>query len=135
MKYAMMVVLVLMLCSARIAGAVEQSLFDPQQEQRAQNIMQDVRCIVCAGQSVADSDATLARDMRRMIREQIAAGQNDRQIHDLIRQHYGDGIFLRPDFNHRTWILWVSPILLLGVGGAVVAAQFRFRRRRRGPKS
>lgn len=123
----------LIICLPMLARAElpEQSLADPVAETRARTLMRDIRCLVCAGQSVADSDATLARDIRRMIRDEIAHGQNEKVIRERLRQQYGEGIFLRPAFNVQTSLLWLAPIILMGVGGLVIRSQFNWRRKGR----
>lgn len=92
---------------------------DPRQEARAKALMEEIRCLVCQGQSVADSDAELAGDMRHLIRSRIAAGERPEQIRSWLIQRYGQWVSYRPPAEPITWPLWIAPILLL-IGGAVL---------------
>jgi len=91
-------------------------LADPAAEARAQTIGREIRCMVCQGQSIEDSEADLARDLRRIIREKLVAGQNEAQIRDFLHARYGDFILLRPPFSFATALLWGTPVLALGFG-------------------
>ena len=95
-------------------------LSDPRQEARAQALMQELRCLVCQGQSIADSDADLAGDMRALVRERIAAGDEPRAIRAWLIERYGDWVSFKPPVEPLTWPLWAAPILLLAVGGWTV---------------
>jgi len=103
---------------------------DARQEARAQALMEEIRCLVCQGQSIADSDAELAADMRDMIRRRIAAGERPSEIRAWLIQRYGPWISYRPPAEPVTWPLWLAPVLLLA-GGALIA---RSRLRRRKPR-
>ena len=124
MKAAGMIAVMIMVCFSLSAFA-EQPLADRALEARARRMMQEIRCVVCAAQSVADSDATLAGDMRQMIRDHLASGQSEAEIRCYLRQRYGDGIFLRPGLNAQTWLLWFFPMLILAIGGLVIRGLFR----------
>lgn len=89
-------------------------------EERALALFKEFRCVVCEGQTIADSDATLAGDMRMLIRNQIRAGETDSAIRDYLRTRYGTHIFMSPPREGITWLLWVAPLLfiLLGLLGA-----------------
>jgi cytochrome c-type biogenesis protein CcmH len=103
---------------------------DRQQELRAEAIGQQLRCLVCQNESVEGSNADLARDLRRIVRQRVVAGDTDQQVIDWMVARYGDFIRLRPPFNAVTFMLWSAPALALLVGtGAVLIA----RRRRPGP--
>jgi cytochrome c-type biogenesis protein CcmH len=91
--------------------------------------METIRCLVCQGQSVADSDAELAGDMRAMIRKRVAAGEQPDAIRQWLVERYGDWISYQPPVEPLTWPLWAAPILLILVGAWL--ARGRFRRRRR----
>ena len=106
----------------------DRQLPDARQEQRAQALMQEVRCLVCQGQSIADSDAEMAGDMRDLIRRRIAAGESPGEIRSWLIDRYGTWITYRPPAQPVTWPLWIAPILLL-VAGAFVARS-RLKRRR-----
>jgi cytochrome c-type biogenesis protein CcmH len=104
---------------------------DPEQERQARALMDTVRCLVCAGQSVADSNAEMAGDMRSIIRERIQAGQSPDQIRAWLISRYGDGISYQPRFDGKTAILFAMPFLLLLAGLWLVRGRFRPGRRRR----
>lgn len=93
-----------------------EQLPDPRQEAKAKALMQELRCLVCQGQSIADSDAELAGDMRAMVRERIAAGESPEQIRGWLIERYGDWVSYRPPVEPVTWPLWAAPVLLLLVG-------------------
>lgn len=101
------------------------ALADTQSEARARAIMRDLRCMVCQSQSVADSDAPLAADMRRWVRWRVAAGMSDAAIRQEMVARYGDMVLMRPAFEGRTWLLWLAPFLLLIAGGGALVTYFR----------
>ena len=114
-----------------LAVAVDgQQLADPEQEARARAIMKEVRCLVCQNQSIEDSNADLARDLRVLVREQVATGATDAQVKAFLLERYGDWILLRPPVNARTALLWLAPALLLAAGGAVAWVALRRQARR-----
>lgn len=98
---------------------------DSRQEAAAKALMEEVRCLVCQGQSVADSDADLAGDMRHLIRSRIASGEEPRDIRDWLIQRYGQWVSYRPATEPITWPLWIAPILLIGIGAAVLRKRIR----------
>lgn len=100
---------------------------DPRNEAQAQALMEEIRCLVCQGQSIADSDAELAGDMRDMVRRRIAAGEKPSAIRSWLIDRYGAWITFRPPSEPLTWPLWIAPIALL-VGGAFLA-RTRLKRR------
>lgn len=102
---------------------------DPEQEAEAAALMETVRCLVCQGQSIADSDAEMAGDMRAMIRRRIAAGESPEQIRAWLVERYGNWVTYDPPLEPVTWPLWAAPVLLLLAGAWL--ARGRFRRRRR----
>ena len=103
---------------------------DPRQERQAKALMETVRCLVCQGQSIADSDAEMAGDMRSLIRQRILAGETPDQIRAWLISRYGDWVTYEPTFQPWTWPLWAAPVLLILAG--LWLARGRFRRRRRG---
>jgi cytochrome c-type biogenesis protein CcmH len=109
---------------AAVAPAV---LGDPAQEARAQSLEQEIRCVQCENEPIAQSTAEIASDMRALVRERIAAGDSDEDIRAFFRQRYGDYVLFRPPFDARTWALWAAPFLL---GGAGLTAVLAGRRRR-----
>lgn len=102
---------------------------DAKQEAKAQELMQEIRCLVCQGQSIADSDAELAGDMRDLVRRRIAAGEKPEHIRAWLIERYGDWISYRPSAKPIAWPLWAAPIILLIFGGAVAAGRLRRKRR------
>lgn len=100
-------------------------LSDPEKESRATALMRDLRCLVCAGQSIADSDAELAGDMRALVRERIAAGEEPEAVRTWLIGRYGDSVSYRPPLSPRTWPLWAAPLLVLGAGLWVARRRFR----------
>src|ERR1044072_1734591 len=105
----------LLLALAAPASAQEPQLADPALEQRARNLSHEIRCVVCQSQSVAESDADIARDMRVLIREQIAAGKSDQDIRDFLVARYGDFVLFKPPFKVTTYALWIGPFVLLAL--------------------
>jgi cytochrome c-type biogenesis protein CcmH len=102
---------------------------DPAQEKAAQDLMLSVRCLVCEGQSIADSNAEMAADMRSMIRKRIAAGEQPEAIRSWLIERYGSWVSYKPVFDMSTAPLWLAPLALLVIG--LVLARGRFRTRRR----
>jgi cytochrome c-type biogenesis protein CcmH len=105
-----------------------QQLPDPRQEAQAKALMEELRCLVCQGQSVADSDAELAGDMRALVRQRIAAGERPEQVRSWLIQRYGNWVSYRPPVEPVTWPLWAAPILLL-IAGAWLLRKRLVRRR------
>jgi cytochrome c-type biogenesis protein CcmH len=103
---------------------------DPALETRARSLSEELRCLVCQNQSIDDSDAPLARDIRILIRERIASGESNDAVRAYLVSRYGDFILLKPPFKPETILLWLSPALVLG--SAVAAALYA---RRRAPRS
>ena len=102
---------------------------DPKAEAVASALMQEIRCVVCQGQSVADSDAELAGDMRAMIRRRIAAGETPDHIRSWLVQRYGAWITYEPPLGPTTWLLWAAPALFLILGLILVRGRLRRRKR------
>lgn len=102
------------------AANLDQPLVDGAQEQTARQVFRELRCVVCEGQSLADSDATLAVQMRAHVRELVAQGKSQAEILDYFRTRYGDHILLTPPLEPYTVLLWLAPLLLLGGGGCLV---------------
>jgi cytochrome c-type biogenesis protein CcmH len=100
-------------------------LADPAQEASARALMETLRCLVCQGQSIADSDADMAADMRALVRERIERGEKPASIRDWLVARYGDYVTYDPPLTGLTWPLWLAPILLLGVGGWIARSSFR----------
>jgi len=101
---------------------------DPKQEAQAVALMETLRCLVCQGQSIADSDAEMAGDMRAMVRQRIAAGETPEQIRAWLIERYGNWVSYDPPLEPMTWPLWAAPILLILAG--LFLARGRFRRKK-----
>ena len=115
------------------ALAAEQPLGDPAQERRALALHKELRCLVCQNQSIAESNAELARDLRRLVRERIAAGDSDDEVRSYLVARYGDWVLLAPPVKQETWALWFGPALLLLVAGLGVVFWYRRSRARPAP--
>ena len=101
---------------------------DARQEARADALMQEIRCLVCQGQSIADSDAELAGDMRDLVRRRIAAGQSPAQVRSWLIERYGSWISYRPTSEPAAWPLWIAPLVLLGVGAVLIRRRISTKR-------
>jgi len=112
-----------------MAGAVfvEERLPDPAKEERARDIAEGIRCLVCQNQSIMDSNADLAKDLRAIVRERVAAGDSDDQVREFLLVRYGDWVLLNPPFKMRTLILWLGPLVVF-IGGAIATVMFLRRR-------
>ena len=113
----------LLLAMQALAIDTGRAFEDPEQQARYELLIKDLRCLVCQNQSIADSNATLASDLRREVREMMIAGQSDQQIRDFMTARYGDFVLYRPPVSPRTWLLWAAPVLLLlgGLGIAILS--------------
>ena len=122
-------VLTLVLFASLPALAVQpdEILDDPKLEARAREVGKELRCLVCQNQSIDDSDADLARDLRVLVRERIVAGDSNQEVIDYVVSRYGDFVLLNPPFKLKTYALWFGPgiLILFGIGTV-----FRFFRRR-----
>ncbi len=113
--------IVILLCANFAhAATIEQPLPNAAQEQTARHIFTELRCVVCEGQSVAESDASLAGEMRQHVRRLVAAGESEPAILAEFRADYGDRILLTPPLESSTAPLWLAPLLLLLLGAAIV---------------
>jgi cytochrome c-type biogenesis protein CcmH len=119
--------------SAAVAHAVQpdEILADPIKEARARELSKELRCMVCQNQSIDDSDAPLARDLRLLVRERVTAGDTDSQVVDFLVARYGEFVLLKPRFNPHTVLLWLLPPLAL-MGGGIALWVYSNRRRRAG---
>jgi cytochrome c-type biogenesis protein CcmH len=116
MKYV--VALLLMIVPA-FAVPVADTFSNPAMEARARALQRQLRCLVCQGESIDESNADLAADLRHLVRAQMREGKTDRQIEDFLVARYGDFILMKPPVQSDTWLLWLAPFLVLGAGGAV----------------
>ncbi|CAA7617157.1 cytochrome c-type biogenesis protein [Magnetospirillum sp. UT-4] len=110
-----------------IAADPSEMLKDPALESRAQHLGKELRCLVCQSESIEDSNADLARDLRVIVRERIQSGESDDQVMQYVVDRYGDYVLLRPPFKASTLVLWVGPFALLLAGLAAAAAFYRRR--------
>ncbi len=117
------------LLAAAPALAVQPSeqLADPALEARARSISAELRCVVCQNQSIDDSDAPLAHDLRVIVREQLRLGRTDEQTKEYLVSRYGTYVLLRPPLRPDTWLLWLGPFAALGAGAIGVVAYLRSR--------
>jgi cytochrome c-type biogenesis protein CcmH len=116
MKYV--VALLLMIVPA-LAVPVADTFSNPAMEARARALQRQLRCLVCQAQSIDESNADLAADMRHLVRTQMREGKTDQQIEDFLVARYGDFVLMTPPVQSDTWLLWLAPFLVLGAGGAV----------------
>jgi cytochrome c-type biogenesis protein CcmH len=116
---------ILALAGPALAVLPGEQLRDPRLEARARAISAQLRCLVCQNQSIDDSDAPLAGDLRVIIRERLSAGDTDRQAIDFVVARYGHFVLLNPPFESQTLLLWLGPALALAIGGVWVARQAR----------
>ena len=100
-------------------------LSDPKQEAEAKTLMETLRCIVCQGQSIADSDAEMAGDMRALVRQRIEAGERPEEIRRWLIDRYGNWVSYAPPVEPVTWPLWAAPVLLLAIGAFLARGRFR----------
>jgi len=108
--------------SPNITNSVEpdEMLENKEQEIRARNISKNIRCMVCQNQSIDESNASLAKDLRVLIRKKIKEGNNDQEIYKFLTDRYGDFVLLKPSFNLQTLTLWLSPFLFFIVGAFII---------------
>jgi len=107
----------------------DRQLPDPRREAQAQALMNELRCLVCQGQSIADSDAELAGDMRDLVRRRIAAGEKPAAIRGWLVRRYGSWISYRPTAEPAAWPLWLAPLALLLVGAFLIRRRIRLKAR------
>jgi cytochrome c-type biogenesis protein CcmH len=113
------------------ATSPDERLGDPALEARARELSKELRCLVCQNQSIDDSDAPLAQDLRRIVRERLVAGDTDAEIESYLVARYGEFVLLAPPVRPGTWLLWAGPFVILALGGGT--ALLMALRRRRAP--
>lgn len=113
-------------CMAAASDPAER-LPDPAQEARARHIFQDVRCLVCQNESIDDSEADLAHDLRQIIRGQVAQGKSDSEIKQFLTDRYGEFVLLTPTFKPANLALWGIPLMVVLLGGVLLVAKLRNR--------
>lgn len=123
------IALAAMLMAAPAAAVLpDEILDDPVLEARARALSLELRCLVCQNQSIDDSNADLARDLRVLVRERLVAGDTDAEALEHIRTRYGDFVLLKPPVQSSTYLLWYGPVLILALGGIGVFVSMRRRR-------
>jgi cytochrome c-type biogenesis protein CcmH len=122
-----LLIVVMGLASPAFAVQPNEILDDPALERRARSISAELRCMVCQNQSIDDSDAELARDLRVLVRERLVSGDTDDQVYDYVVSRYGEFVLLRPRLSIQTLALWAAPILVMGAGIAAIATFLRNR--------
>ncbi|HUO54195.1 MAG TPA: cytochrome c-type biogenesis protein [Rhodoblastus sp.] len=115
----------LLLATPALAVQPDEILPDAKLEQRARHISASLRCLVCQNQSIDDSDASLAKDLRILVRDRLKAGDTDQQVKEYLVARYGNFILLKPPFEWDTLLLWLSPFAVLALGAATILARRR----------
>jgi cytochrome c-type biogenesis protein CcmH len=135
MRPAALLLVLLLLAAARPALAIEpgEALADPAEEARARAISREIRCLVCQNENIDESGADLARDLRRIVRERLAAGDSDQAVRDYLVARYGDFVLLRPPLKPKTYLLWFAPPAILLLAGLGLFIHYRRRRTADGP--
>lgn len=111
-----MALALLLICVDAYAIDSERAFEEPALQARYEHLTTQIRCLVCQNNSIADSSAALAADLRREIRDMLAAGREDSEIIEFLTTRYGDYVLYRPPWTPRTWLLWLAPLLLLAAG-------------------
>jgi cytochrome c-type biogenesis protein CcmH len=119
--------LVLGMQPAMAVEGMAQPVGDPVVEARVNKLAEELRCLTCMGQSIADSQSSFSTDMKREIRDMIMAGKNDKEIMEFMVQRYGDFVLYRPPVKNTTWVLWGGPFLLLILSLVFLVAKLRKR--------
>lgn len=117
----------LLAAAPAMAADPSEMLADPVLEKRARDLGKNLRCLVCQNESIEDSNADLARDLRVIVRERVEAGDSDRDVLDFVVARYGDYVLLKPPFKAETLVLWIGPFVLFVIG---IWAAFAFYRKR-----
>lgn len=131
LRFLLLGLVLLATLPAQAAVDPEERLADPRLEERARAITRELRCLVCQNQSIEDSNAPLARDLRRLVRQRLAAGDSDSAVIAYVVARYGDFVLLRPPVKPVTWLLWFGPGVLLVVAGSFLL--IRAKRKRAAP--
>lgn len=121
MKFVHTLLLFWLFAAPAFAVPAPGTFTDPAMEARARHLQRELRCLVCQGESIDESNADLAADLRHLVRKQMAEGRSDRQIKDYLVARYGDFILMRPPVKPDTWLLWFAPFLVLAGAGGIAA--------------
>ncbi|WP_022727801.1 cytochrome c-type biogenesis protein [Fodinicurvata sediminis] len=127
-RIILLVLFCLVLPGSVLAVQPDEKLDDPALEARAKELSAEIRCVVCQSETIETSNAGMARDIRILIRERLAAGQDEDQIRDYLVSRYGDYILYRPPMKPSTWLLWFGPALVFVMGLAALLVYLRKRR-------
>lgn len=128
-KLASLLIVLAGLTAPSFAVQPSEVLADPALEARARQLSAGLRCMVCQNQSIDDSDAELARDLRVLVRERLVAGESDEEVLDYVVSRYGEFVLLKPRFSMQNAFLWAAPVVLLLVGGAFLFVRAGTRKR------
>jgi cytochrome c-type biogenesis protein CcmH len=128
MRIVVFVTFIAALVGPALAVQPDEILVDPALEARARALSRELRCMVCQNQSIDDSDAPLARDLRLLVRERLQAGDSDDKVLDFLTTRYGEFVLLKPRLRWETAILWLAPIVVLGIGAFALVILLRRRR-------
>ncbi len=120
MKHILALLLFMFASTPALAVEPDEMLQDPVQEARAREIAKELRCPVCQGEAIDESQAPLASDLRKLVRARIVAGDTDEQVLNYIHDRYGDYILMSPPFSPKNVLLWLSPFLVVAGGGFIV---------------
>lgn len=122
----------LLIAGAAQAAPAPGTLSDPSLEMRARALQKELRCVVCQGESIDESNAPIAADIRKLIRERIEAGDSDSQIKNYLVGRYGDFVLMKPPLQPDTWVLWFGPVAVLAIAaGVAISVVMRARKRAR----
>jgi cytochrome c-type biogenesis protein CcmH len=127
MRHIVLVALLLLAAVPGLAVNPDEILADPRLEALARSITRQVRCVVCQNQSIDDSEAEIARDMRQIVRARVLAGDGEQQVLEFLTLRYGDYVLLDPPWKPKTYALWVGPWVLLALAGMVALLWMRAR--------
>ena len=120
-----LIFLFLLVATGALAAPVPDTFPDPAMEARARNLQRQLRCLVCQGESIDESNADLAADLRHLVRQEMAEGKSDRQIEDFLVARYGNFILMKPPLEPDTYVLWLAPFAVLIGAGAIATLVIR----------
>jgi cytochrome c-type biogenesis protein CcmH len=133
MRHWIVLCALLLASPAAATFSPHEMLADPALEARARALSREIRCVVCQNESIHDSPADIARDLRRLVRERIVAGDSDQQILAFLVERYGDFALMQPPVARHTYVLWFGPAVVLAAGAVAVALSLRRRQRAHAP--
>ena len=125
MKHLLIIIAALSFSFGAVAVQPDERLADPALELRAREVSKALRCVVCQNETIDDSSAELARDMRILVRDRISGGDSNEQVLSFMVQRYGDFVLLKPRMNAETLLLWFGPLLVLIIGAIMTAQRLR----------